>query len=187
MNDILQKTKAATIAAGDKTARTARQTKLKGEIMMHQQKVTSIKKEFGVAVFDAMAGANRPEVERLFNETRSVRARAITRSPRPPLPHNLFESRHSARQRVEALENDIATKRATIEHLKSPSTPREGIPSGVPVAPGAFPPPPGPPPSGDSGLPPGWQKTATAEGREYFYHTDSGESALPGLDPGTSG
>jgi len=150
MNDILQKTKAVTIAAGDKTARTARQTKLKGEIMMHQQKVTSIKKEFGVAVFDAMAGANRPEVERLFNETRS---------------------------RVEALENDIATKRATIEHLKSPSTPREGIPSGVPVAPGAFPPPPGPPPSGDSGLPPGWQKTATAEGREYFYHTDSGETS----------
>ena len=81
MNNILQKTKAATMAAGDVTARTAKQTKLKGEIMMHQQKVTSIKKEFGVAVFDAMAAANRPEVERLFNETRSVRARHHTLHP----------------------------------------------------------------------------------------------------------
>ena len=50
-------------AAGDATARAAKQTKLKGEIMLLNQKMEKAKKEFGPLVYDAMVQSiNGPEV-----------------------------------------------------------------------------------------------------------------------------
>ena len=65
------KAKAMTIQAGDSTARTAKATKLKGEIMMLQKNIAAAKKDFGAVVYDQMVAANRPEVERLFGEART--------------------------------------------------------------------------------------------------------------------
>jgi len=138
------KAKAMTISAGDATARTAKATKLKGEITLLQRNVTTMKKEFGVVVYDQMVAANRPEVERLFVETKA---------------------------KIEELETQIAAKRQAVADLKLPSTPRD---SGA--DPSGLPPPPGPPPP-PGNLPPGWKRTQTAEGREYYYHEATGETS----------
>ena len=65
------KAKAMTISAGDATARTAKATKLKGDIMLLQQSIVSEKKAFGVAVYDLMVQGNQAEVDRLLKETRN--------------------------------------------------------------------------------------------------------------------
>jgi len=150
MAAMMGKAKAMTISAGDAAARNAKATKLKGEIVMLQRNVTSVKKEFGVLVFDQMVQANRPEVERLFGETRA---------------------------KIDALEQQIAAKRQAVDDLKIPGGPDSSRGSSGDDA-IAHPPPPGAPPSPGAGsLPPGWKRTVTAEGREYYYHEATGETS----------
>lgn len=133
------KAKAMTLSAGDATARQAKATKLKGEIMLLEREITALKKDFGLLVYDQMVAANRPEVERLFSETKA---------------------------KIEEKEAKIAQKRQHVDELKVPTTPRDSGGGGDPSA--WAPPPPGPPPPGGGpGLPPGWKRTQTAEGREY--------------------
>ena len=102
-------------AAADAAQRTAKATKIKGEVVLIQQKVTSAKKEFGMLVYEQMVAANRPEVERLFNETRT---------------------------KIEAMEAQIIAKKEQIELLKVPTTPRgaAGAPGGPPMPPPGAPP-----------------------------------------------
>ena len=143
---ISAKVKDKTLAAGDATARATKRTKLNADILMLTSKVKDAKKAFGLAVYDEMVAANRPEVEKLFMDTRS---------------------------RIEAMEADIAAKRQQVENLKEPGTPRSGrfssgdnVPEGPPPTQAAQPPagspPSGPPPAGP---PPGWAATKTAEGK----------------------
>jgi hypothetical protein len=145
---MLAKAKAAASSASESAARTAKKTKLQGEIMLLQQRITTAKKEFGPLVFDAMvASINGPEVDRIFNETR---------------------------QKVEALQADIDAKRLQVDELGH-STPRGPVDVSSGEAPVA-PPPPGPPPNRPP-LPPGWRVTKTAEGKEYYYHESTGETS----------
>ena len=141
---MLQKAKAATASAADATARTAKATKIKGEIMMNERSIKSIKTDLGPPIYEALLANNEEEVQRLFME---------------------------AKQKVEALEAGIASKRATVEQLKTPRGSSDADLSS------AHPPPPGAPPAVDSTLPPGWRKTATAEGREDYYHETTGETS----------
>ena len=68
---MLAKAKEKLSAASDVTARQAQKTKLKGEIMVLQGRITTAKKDFGPAVYAAMVDSiNGPEVDRLFNATR---------------------------------------------------------------------------------------------------------------------
>ena len=169
------------MAAGDATARATKRTKLNADIMMLQNKVKDTKKNFGLTVYDEMVAANRPEVERMFMETRT---------------------------KIEALEADIAAKRQQVEALKEPGTPRRlSSASGDPPPAGPPPthaaqPPAGPPPETPAGPPPGWAVTKTAEGKasqliqmpfvsppcprlssnrslqqEYFYNESTGETS----------
>lgn len=115
MSAMLAKTKAAASAAADATARTAKATKLKGDIMMAQNKIAGIKKELGVPIYDALLANNEIEVQRLFNE---------------------------AKEKIDALEAGVAEKKATVETLKTPRAASDdaAAPGAPPTAP---PPPPG--------------------------------------------
>jgi len=139
--------KESSLKAKDATERMAKQTKLKGEIMLAERNMTSIKKAFGEEIYGAMVASDRARTEALFNTTR---------------------------QRIEALEAEVASKRAQIAALKTQGGPGEGSTTnsvGPPVGP-----PPGPPPSGPA-LPEGWKRAATPEGKEYFYHETTGETS----------
>ena len=78
---------------------------------------------------------------------------------------------------VEALQSEIDAKRAQIEMLKQPSRESASGCSAADVA--AHPPPPGPPPGAapPTGPPPGWKATKTAEGKEYYYNENTGETS----------
>jgi polyhydroxyalkanoate synthesis regulator phasin len=148
MTSMLDKAKAGMIAAGSATARASKRTKLKTDVMMLQGKITTAKKEFGAMVYDQMVAANRPEVERLFNETRT---------------------------KITALEAQVEAKRQQIQALREPSDASNAtdISEGGPPPPAA--PPPGAPPP--AGPPPGWRATKTAEGKEYYYNETTGETS----------
>jgi len=134
------------MSAGDATARGAKRAKLNAEIMSLQNKVGSVKKDFGTYVYAAMAASNQAEVDRLFGETRA---------------------------KVDALEAEIAGKRAQVADLKEPRSSSAGMES-----PRGGPPPPGmPPPAGPPPPPPGWKMTTTAEGKEYYYNESTGETS----------
>ncbi|KAL1519949.1 hypothetical protein AB1Y20_023436 [Prymnesium parvum] len=182
-------------AAGDATERAAKRTKLLGEIELLHSRISTTKKEFGKAVYDAMAAGDQPMVSQLFRE---------------------------AKAKVDEMEASVAAKRDKIAQLKLPSDKREpgappygappgygappagppppGLPPagpppagpppgyGAPPAYGAPPvayamptqpapvPPPGPPP-GEPPLPPGWKKTSAPDGRDYYYHSATGETS----------
>jgi len=142
--------KASAKAGADATARAAKGTKLKGEVLLLEQKVSAAKKDFGKEVYDAMVACDRQLTERLFNATRA---------------------------KIEAMQQDISSKKADIEALKIPSSDRrQSTPQDAP--PVWAPPPPGPPPPmGTPALPPGWKKATTPEGKDYYYHETTGETS----------
>uniref|UniRef100_A0A6S9U520 Uncharacterized protein n=1 Tax=Chrysotila carterae TaxID=13221 RepID=A0A6S9U520_CHRCT len=70
--------KASAKAGADATARSAKTAKLKGEVMMLEQKVLGMKKDFGKDVYDAMVAGDKVNTERLFNETRAKVCRVCT-------------------------------------------------------------------------------------------------------------
>ena len=130
-------------AAGDATARSAKQAKIKGEIMLLQQKITKLKHDFGPPMYDAMAvSINGPDVDRIFNETR---------------------------QKIEALQAEVESKKAVFDSLNTPRAGAASLSSSSDASagqPAPAPPPPGPPPAPPaSDLPPGWKVTKTAEGK----------------------
>eukprot|EP00310_Coccolithus_braarudii_P021237 CAMPEP_0183354788 /NCGR_PEP_ID=MMETSP0164_2-20130417/38142_1 /TAXON_ID=221442 /ORGANISM="Coccolithus pelagicus ssp braarudi, Strain PLY182g" /LENGTH=153 /DNA_ID=CAMNT_0025527735 /DNA_START=63 /DNA_END=524 /DNA_ORIENTATION=- len=143
--------KASAKAGADATARAAKTTKMKGEVLLLEQKITSAKKDFGKAVYDAMFASDRALTEELFNATRL---------------------------KIDGMKQEIAAKHAEMELLKSSSAQKTG---GAQAAQTAWaPPPPGPPPPPPMGLPalpPGWQKAATPEGKDYYYHETTGETS----------
>ena len=171
--------------AADATERAAKQTKLKGDIMMLEKKMRTTKEEFGKAVYSAMIASDRATTEHLFNE---------------------------CRRKIEGFEADIAVKRQKIESLKTPAgqpSPNPHGEAGTWGAPPAGPPPGAPPPAA---LPEGWKQaldsprtaaaatqdpaparptcvtchrvggaraaqTATPEGKVYYYNQASGETS----------
>jgi hypothetical protein len=56
--------------AADQAARSAKKTKLSGEIMVLQSKVAAAKKAFGLAVYDVMVAGDQAEVDRVFGTAR---------------------------------------------------------------------------------------------------------------------
>jgi len=117
--------------AADATERAAKQTKLKGDIMMLEKKMRTTKEEFGKAVYSAMVASDRATTEHLFNE---------------------------CRRKIEGFEADIAVKRQKIESLKTPAgqpSPNPHGEAGSWGAPPAGPPPGAPPPAA---LPEGWKQ-----------------------------
>mmetsp|Transcript_6575 Transcript_6575/g.17373 ORF Transcript_6575/g.17373 Transcript_6575/m.17373 type:complete len:183 (-) Transcript_6575:290-838(-) len=176
---MLASMKASAKAAGDATERAAKRTKLLGEIELLASKITTAKKDFGKAVYDAMCAQDQAGVTALFNDVK---------------------------QKIDEMEAKIAEKKARIEELKLPAdkrgstegdasmhppygapppgappgygAPPPGAPPGygAPVVQGAPVPPPTPPPGGPP-LPPGWKKATTPEGRDYYYHGTTGETS----------
>ena len=151
------KAKAGMNSAAEATARSAKRTKLNGEIMLLQQKISKAKHDFGPHVYEAMlASIDGPEVGRLFNETKA---------------------------KVDGLNAEIEAKRAQIEALKEAGAHHDSSavppPSSGGAAPPAAPPPaaPAPPGPATTGPPPGWKATKTAEGKEYYYNESTGETS----------
>ena len=87
--------------------------------------MTAIKKSFGEEVYGAMVASDRARTEALFNTTR---------------------------QRIEALESEVASKRAQIQALKTPGDGATGTAANM------VGPPPGPPPGSGPALPAGWKR-----------------------------
>lgn len=143
----LDKMKTGLFAAGDASKRAALRGKITTELTLLKQKISSAKKDFGVKVYDAMAQANKAEVERLFTE---------------------------ARAKIEALEAEMAAKHEKYLSLKEPGTPRQSSVGAPPPGMPAAPPPGAPPPAGP---PPGWRVTTTSEGKEYYYNENTGETS----------
>jgi hypothetical protein len=130
---MFEKAKAAAKAGADSAERAAKQTKLKADILLIENKLKTLKMEFGKDVYPAMAAGDRQTTETLFMTTKG---------------------------KVEAMEAEIAQKKAEIETLKTPgnsNAPPVGPPPGG-MAPPVGPPPGGPPP-GEPALPPGWKST----------------------------
>lgn len=146
---MLKDIKAGMSKGADATARAAKRSKLIAEIQLLEGKVSTAKKDFGKAVYSAMEARDEAEVARIFGETKA---------------------------RVDSLNQDIADKRTKVESLRTPAEKASAVPEGVPVAtmPG---PPPGPPPQDGPPLPPGWKKATSPDGRDYYYHSETGETS----------
>jgi len=143
--------KASAKAGADATQRAAKSTKLKGEVMLLEQKIGTAKKDFGKEVYDAMVAGDRALTETLFNTTR---------------------------QKIEAMQQEITLKRGEIEGLKSSSVRQTSVAQAAGQGAVWAPPPPGsPPPMGQPALKPGWKKATTPEGKDYYYHETTGESS----------
>ena len=176
--------------AAKATSDAAKTTKLKGEIVLIENKIKSHKQKFGVEVYAAMISSDREATERLFNEIK------------------LF---------VEHQEAEIQTKRMQIMSIKDggaapppggpPPGPPPGGPPGAPglppgwksarrrprAAPPLLPPPPPPPrcaarrrrrrrrrraraPRHSRLSPAAFAEAQSPDGKEYYYH-ENGETS----------
>ena len=124
---MMDRMKGAMGDAAKATSDAAKTTKLKGEIVLIENKIKSHKQKFGVEVYAAMISSDREATERLFNEIK------------------LF---------VEHQEAEIQTKRMQIMSIKDggAAPPPGGPPPGPP--PGGPPGAPGLPPGWKSAPPP---------------------------------
>ena len=130
---MMDRMKGAMGDAAKATSDAAKTTKLKGEIVLIENKIKSHKQKFGVEVYAAMISSDREATERLFNEIK------------------LF---------VEHQEAEIQTKRMQIMSIKDggAAPPPGGPPPGPP--PGGPPGAPGLPPGWKSASPPARRPSA---------------------------
>lgn len=162
MNQYLSKVRRSVEKGADATERLAKSTKLKAELLLLERRIADTKRNFGPDIYDAMAKADKLEVERLFNQCATL---------------------------VRKLEAESSAKAEQVALLKQPRPHSGAEPEPLdqfsdqppPAETGTWgAPPPDPPPSTPAqpeALPAGWKKAVAADGKTYYYHPQTGDTS----------
>ena len=152
-------------------------------------RISSAKKDFGKHVYDAMFNQDQVLVQQLFAETKAKINEMETKVAEKR--ERIAELKLPADKRGPSVDQGALPSYAAPYGAPPPGAPPgygaplPGAPPGYGMPPpggappgyGAPPPPTPPPLPAAPPLPPGWKTATTPEGRDYYYHSTTGETS----------